>query len=92
MAILDFLKGKKREDNPPEDRPLHFISAPMIWSAHVESYLEDKGIPYLKQGQKGAALAIELGQSQEIFDYYIPAAAMEKAAEGLEELKMLIGY
>ncbi len=92
MAIFDFLRGKKREAEPPEDQPLHFISAPMIWSAHVESYLEDRAIPYLKQGQKGAALAIELGQSQEIFDYYIPAAAMEKAAEGLEELKTLIGY
>ncbi|NLA81406.1 MAG: hypothetical protein GX849_00980, partial [Clostridiaceae bacterium] len=59
MAILDFLRGKKREESPSKDQPLHFISAPMIWSAHVESYLDDRGIPYLKQGQKGAALAIE---------------------------------
>lgn len=74
-----------------EEGPVFFISAPMPWSGHVESYLEDLDIPYLRQGQRGAALALELGLANEIFDYYIPASAYQLAAEGLDELRELLG-
>lgn len=83
-------EGNKDRDHP--DQPVYFISAPMVWSAHVESYLEELAIPYLKRGRKGAALAIELGAGAEIYDYFIPRQAVARASEGVDELRKLIGF
>ena len=80
------------EDRAHPDQPVYFISAPMVWSAHVESHLEELKIPYLKRGRKGAALAIELGAGTEIYDYFIPRQAAARASEGVDELRKLIGF
>lgn len=80
------------EDRAHPDQPVYFISAPMVWSAHVESHLEELKIPYLKRGRKGAALAIELGAGAEIYDYFIPRQAAARASEGVDELRKLIGF
>ncbi|MDD3418956.1 MAG: hypothetical protein PHN96_05380 [Eubacteriales bacterium] len=90
--FLDLFKKKKEEETASEQEPVFFISSPMVWSAHVESYLEEKGIPYLKQGRRGAALAVELGATQEIYDYYIPSEAVESAMEEIGELKQLVHF
>ena len=85
----------KTKNPPPESRqaeePVYLISAPALWSGHVESYLEELAIPYLKQGRRGAALTVELGTAGEIYDYYIPASASERASEGLDQIRELIG-
>lgn len=91
VKIRDYTKdATKRTDSPQQLR--FFIAAPMIWSAHVETYLEDKDIPYLKRGRRGAAFMVELGATQEIYDYYVPQIAFEEASKGLEELKRLVDY
>lgn len=95
---FNFLKGRAKiipkddEDRKVSVEPVYFISAPMPWSAHVESYLEELDIPYLKRGRKGAALAIELGPSSEIYDYFIPGQTVKKASAGLDELKELLDF
>lgn len=88
--FLDLFRKKKEEE--PEQEPVFFISSPMVWSAHVESYLEEKGIPYLRRGRRGAALAVELGATQEIYDYFIPKEAVELAMEEIDELKQLVHF
>ena len=92
MFLKLFRKKKEEVETSPEQEPVFFISSPMVWSAHVESYLEEKGIPYLKQGRRGAALAVELGATQEIYDYYIPSEAVESAMEEIDELKQLVHF
>lgn len=98
MSCFNFLKGKDKgvskedESRQVSNQPVYFISAPMPWSAHVESYLEELEIPYLKRGRKGAALAIELGAGSEIYDYFIPGQAFAKASAGADELKELVGF
>ena len=72
MFLKLFRKKKEEVETSPEQEPVYFISSPMVWSAHVESYLVEKEILYLKQERQGAALASELGVTQEIYDYYIP--------------------
>ncbi len=93
MGILDlFRRGRgDRRDQSESGEPVFLISAPLVWTGHVETYLEDKGIPYLRQGRKGAALAIELGPVSERYDYYIPPQALEKVREDLDELRELVG-
>lgn len=90
MACFAYFKDKKQRTAPPEERLVFFISSPMVWSGHVETYLQERDIPYLKKGQKGAALALELGPVNEVFDYYIDSSDRDKAAQGLEELKALL--
>ena len=97
MLHFNFLKRRAKSTENDEDRvypdqPVYFISAPMVWSAHVESYLEELKIPYLKRGRRGAALAIELGAGAEIYDYFIPRQAAARASEGVDELRKLIGF
>ncbi|HZK29309.1 MAG TPA: hypothetical protein VFD19_03730 [Clostridia bacterium] len=97
MAIFDFLRRKNKtvdcvdDRPPPAEEPVFLISSPPVWSAHVESYLLERDIPYLKQGQMGAGLAIELGPVNEIYNYYVPREALERARAELDELKALIG-
>lgn len=96
MKISDLLKWLKKDKKPKKTaqqthEPVFFISAAQVWSAHVESYLEERGIPYLKEGRKGPALALELGYTSEIFDYYIPREALEDALEGAGELREITG-
>ena len=100
MCFLEWINRiinikKARDKTKPTDsaeQVRFFIASPMIWSAHIETYLEDKAIPYLKRGRRGAALMVELGASQEIYDYYVPTIAFEEASKGLEELKRLVDY
>ncbi len=91
MACFAHFKDKNQRTAPPEERFVFFISSPMVWSGHVETYLQDRGIPYLKRGQKGAGLALELGPVNEVFDYFIDSKDRDKASQGLEELKALLG-
>lgn len=88
MAPFRIFKEKAGDD----DSPVYLLSAPMVWSAHVESYLDGLDIPYMKRGRRGAALTIELGAASEIFDYYIPRPALERALPGLDELREQIGF
>ncbi|HPX93622.1 MAG TPA: hypothetical protein PK646_05460 [Bacillota bacterium] len=96
--MFNFLKRRAKDaslrdrNRPAPDEPVYLISAPMIWSAHVESYLEEREIPYLKRGRKGAALAIELGAGSGIYDYFIPQDAVGRAVEEIDSLKELIGF
>ena len=92
--IINIRKETGNETEPADssEQLRFFIAAPMIWSAHVETYLEDKEIPYLKRGRRGAAFMVELGATQEIYDYYVPTIAFEEASKGLEELKRLVDY
>lgn len=98
MGLFYFIKNRNKkklaamENRQDPGQPAYLISAPMIWSPLVESHLEEAGIPYLKRGRKGAALAIELGAGAEIYDYYVPRQALAKASEGLVELKEIIGF
>ncbi|NLA71683.1 MAG: hypothetical protein GX850_04585 [Clostridiaceae bacterium] len=97
MTVLEFFKRKIKaldrdsDQAPPAYDPVFLISSPLVWSAHVESYLQERDIPFLKRGQMGAGLAIELGPVNEIYDYYVPREALEQALADLDELKELIG-
>ncbi len=93
MGLLDLFRRKKEEERviPDAGEPVFLISAPLVWTGHVETYLEERGIPYLKRGQRGAALALELGPVNERFDYFIPAQALDKVREDLDELRDLVG-
>lgn len=87
----DDSQGKiDHKSNEPE--LVLLISAPSIWSAHVDSWLQERDIPYLKRGQMGAGLAIKLGHIHEVIDFYVPYERLEEAQEGLDELKEIIGY
>ncbi len=88
----DHESDDKRDRDPHEPELVHLISAPSIWSAHVDSWLQERHIPYMKRGQMGAGLAIKLGHIHEVIDFFVPVDRLEEAQEGLDELKEIIGY
>ncbi|HNZ63532.1 MAG TPA: hypothetical protein PKH23_04305 [Bacillota bacterium] len=82
---------KDPEIRSTDPEPVLLISAPSIWSAHVDSWLTERRIPYMKRGRLGAGVAIKVGPVHEIMDFYVPAEKLEEAQEDLEELKEIVG-
>ncbi|MGI6157955.1 MAG: hypothetical protein ACOYH4_05765 [Saccharofermentanales bacterium] len=67
------------------------ISSPATWSPHVETFLTDRDIPFVKRAEKGAGVTLKIGPVNEVYDYYVPREAYDKAAEDLDELRAQIG-
>lgn len=73
-------KPEKLRAPRPED-PVFLINCRTLQAAMLEPLLKDNGIPYLRSGALGAALATRLGSLFELYSIYVPWEAHHQACD-----------
>lgn len=76
----------KRLREPGESDTVWLTSQNFIFGGIIEELLADNGIPCMKLGEKGEGLSVTLGYVAEIFDFYVPFSAHERALSLLEQI------
>lgn len=69
-----------------ENEPALLIVLTAMQAMLVEPILAESGVPYIKKGEAGGALAAQVGMMREIYRFYVPCSAMERCRSLIEEV------
>lgn len=79
-ALCPACGGKKLREALPED-PVFLVAQRYILAGSIIGILESEGIPYLQKGVNGAYMTTLLGSHTEVYEIYVPFAALERAKQ-----------
>lgn len=68
------------------NEPALLIVLTAVQAMMVEPILAESGVPYIKKGEAGGALAAQVGMMREIYRFYVPCAALERCRSLIEEV------
>lgn len=72
--------------NYEENEPALLIVLTAMQALLVEPILAESGVPYIKKGQVGGALTVQVGMMRELYRFYVPCAALERCRRLIEEV------
>jgi len=78
--------GSAKLREPREDDPAFLISKEALWAGGIEETLKQNGIPCLNKGLLGAGFTARIGYTAEVYEFFVPYAAYDKAKELLAEM------